>query len=392
MGGAATSTSRDVGGQILTWRLVSSSTGDLPAPGSSTQQTAALILDVDRDGVNDFVIGARQGAPALVWYQRKTAGWQRRVIDPEPLNIEAGGAAADIDGDGDLDVVMGEDSRGVHVWWWENPRPDFDRPTGWMRREIKRSGGRGHHDQIFGDFDGDGRLELVFWNQDAATLFMAEIPKDPRGAAPWPLVPIYSAEGEGLAQADIDGDGRVDLLAGGYWLKHRVGKQFTPHRIDDTLSNPRLAVADLKEGGRPEVVMAPGEMEGMLRWYEATGDPTHPESWVKHDLLRSTVIHAHSLGVADFNADGHLDVFCAEMGHWTASAEPDNPEARSWIFLGDGQGHFTTVEIATGRGYHEAKVGDLDGDGDPDILAKPYHMGAPRIDVWLNDRPPRRAR
>ena len=63
----------------------------------------------------------------------------------------------------------------------------------------------------------------------------------------------------------------------------------------------------------------------------------------------------------------------------------DNPDAKMWIFRGDGQGNFTTEEIATGFGNHESKVADLDGDGDLDILSKPYNWQTPRIDVWLQE-------
>jgi len=83
------------------WKHLSSKTGDLPAPGNSTQQTASLILDVDKDGVNDFVIAARQKAPSLVWFRRTKTGWTRYVIDKDLLPLEAGGTFADIDGDGD---------------------------------------------------------------------------------------------------------------------------------------------------------------------------------------------------------------------------------------------------------------------------------------------------
>ena len=55
--------------------------------------------DFNRDGKNDFVVGSRKIAPAVVWYRRATSGWDRIVIEPEMLRVEAGGAVADIDGD-----------------------------------------------------------------------------------------------------------------------------------------------------------------------------------------------------------------------------------------------------------------------------------------------------
>src|SRR5262245_24915239 len=47
------------------WQHLSSKTGDLPVPGPSTQQTGALVADLDKNGIADFVLGFRQKAPAL---------------------------------------------------------------------------------------------------------------------------------------------------------------------------------------------------------------------------------------------------------------------------------------------------------------------------------------
>lgn len=130
-----------------------------------TQQTAAAVFDIDRDGVNDFVIAERTAAPAVVWYRRGKDGWTRYVIEAGRLRPEAGATFADVDGDGDLDFVAGGDGSSNEVWWWENPYPNFDPAVPWKRRLIKNSGRNKHHDLMFVDADGDGRQELVFWNQ-----------------------------------------------------------------------------------------------------------------------------------------------------------------------------------------------------------------------------------
>jgi len=74
------------------------------------------------------------------------------------------------------------------------------------------------------------------------------------------------------------------------------------------------------------------------------------------------------------------------MAKWREQ-EPrrDHPEATSWVCYGDGQGLFQKREIVTGHGWHEARLADLDGDGDLDLLNKPYTWDAPRVDVWLNN-------
>ncbi|MEZ4675579.1 MAG: VCBS repeat-containing protein [Caldilineaceae bacterium] len=364
---------------IPTWQLVSTTTAALALPSASLQQTAALVLDIDGDGWQDFAIASRRPpGPALVWYQRRSDGWEKYLIDQGPLSIEAGGAYFDIDGDGDLDIVMGGDGRARQVWWWENPAPNFAPDQGWQRRIIKDSGPGKHHDQIFGDFTGDGRIDLVFWNQHASALLLGTIPDDPHQTDPWPLQSIYHYEGiehEGLAAADMDVDGVMDIVGGGRWFRHQNGK-FEVHVIDDHQRFSRAAAGQLIAGGSPEVVFVCGDCIGPLRWYEWDG-----AAWRAHDLLDVPVDHGHSLQLADINDDGALDIFVAEM-----RLDEKNPDAATRILLGNGAGTFLETRVVTGNGYHESKVADLDGDGDLDILGKPYTWETPRLDIWLNQQ------
>jgi hypothetical protein len=291
------------------WEHLSTAAGDLALPNTGREQTVALVLDIDRDGVNDFVIAERTTAPSVVWYKRHATGWSRFVIDSTPLFIEAGGHFFDIDRDGDLDIALGGDSRSNQVWWWENPYPSFSPATTWTRRLIKNSGSNQHHDSIFGDFDGDGIKEFVFWNQTALKLFRAQIPASPRTSGVWPLDTIFTTTArtiEGLAAGDVDGDGIDDIVGGGYWFRHVGSGVFSANPIDLTQKFSRAAVGQLIPGGRPEVVFVIGDSYpefgvtgiGPLMWYEWKNN-----SWVPNSL--GQIDHGHSVDIIDADGDGH---------------------------------------------------------------------------------------
>ncbi|WP_262246858.1 FG-GAP repeat domain-containing protein [Parapedobacter soli] len=374
-----------------TWEHVSTAHGDFPTPNAGNQQTATLVMDVDQDGINDFIIAERSEAPAVVWYRRTATGWDRYVVDQERLPIEAGSAFYDIDGDGDLDIVFGGDSQSNQLWWWENPYPNYDPDKPWVRRLIKDGGAPKHHDQLFEDVDGDGKTELVFWNQGGTTLFLAKIPDDPKQTQPWNCVPIYqwsadsemeqrgsypgwrkTNEHEGLATIDIDGDGQPDIVGGGRWFKHIEGTTFRPNIIDAGYAFTRTAVGDFIEGGRPEVLLIAGDGTAPLVLYE-----WQRGVW-KSKILIENVMDGHSITVLDLNGDGHLDVFLAEM------QLGKNPDPKTRVLFGDGQGNFAEMRIHSGFGLHEGVMVDLNGDGLPDILGKPYNWKAPRVDIWIN--------
>jgi hypothetical protein len=377
------------------WVLIQAPSPQLELPNSGTQQTSATVFDIDRDGVNDFVTTERTAAPAVTWFRRGKEGWKRYVVEPGVLRPEAGSTFADVDGDGDLDFISGADGGGPtgnQVWWWENPYPTFDPKVGWKRHVIKQSGGNKHHDLLWADVDGDGSNELVFWNQGARRLVMAKPPANPREAAEWPMTTLfeYSNDGEqeqratsppfksvneheGLAFIDIDLDGKPDIVGGGLWFKNAGGGRFKVNEIDNGYHFSRSAAGQLVEGGRPEVVLVVGDGVGPMMMYEWQRGTWRPRPLIER------VDNGHSLAIVDFDGDGHLDVFCAEM-----RLDGGNPESKTYILLGDGRGGFRTTVVATGHDNHESKIADLDGDGTLDILGKPYNHKTPALQIWLN--------
>lgn len=377
----------------VTWKHLSSASGDLEIPNKGNEQTSAVIGDFNNDGINDFAISERTHAPALVWYMRTSDGWKRLIVEDEMLPIEAGTIACDVDSDGDQDIVAGGDYRSNEIWWWENPFPDFTSEKGWNRYLIKNSGENKSHDQMAGDFDGDGKTDLVFWAQGERTLYFAGIPGNPKSPDEWKLIPAYTyqADGqmeqrgeypsfkginehEGLAKADIDGDGLDDIIGGGLWFRYLGNDKFSFHVIDGAYTFSRSAAGQLIRGGRPEVVLVVGDGWAPLNLYEY-----REGTWISK-IIVPRVSNGHSLAIVDFNGDGNMDIWNAEM------TLAGNDKAVNHILLGDGKGNFPDeIIISTGIDLHESEIVDLDGDGDLDILGKPYNGGAPRLDIWLQE-------
>lgn len=376
----------------VSWKRVSSRDGSFPAPPGGIEQTLCHVADFDGDGLDEIIVGTRFKPPCLVMYGRKDGGWRKSVIDEEQLQIDAGGACFDIDGDGYLDFVAG-DSDGYNLYWWKNPGPDAVPGNPWERFVIKSGIGMGHHDQIFADINHDGTMELVFWDRGVRTLFMAMIPDDPTG--PWPLIPIWGQFDhtdkrlpfEGFATGDIDGDGKIELLTGGYWLKHEGNNRFSAYVIDPDVPDPRIVVGDFDGDGENEVVMSPSGHGGTIKYFDRHGDPRDAGSWKSRDLLGEPVQNAHSLAAADFNDDGNLDIFCAEMKCWSAadqkrsSFRANNPESKMIIFYGNGKGEFETDIVDSGFNHHESKIGVFTEDGGIGVCGKAF--GEAEINLWL---------
>jgi hypothetical protein len=190
-------------------------------PGGFTARPLDLdVADVDGDGRPDILAVGRADSYAH-WYRNPGAGpagpWARSVINPQdpiPMHSYGGGTsvlAADLDGDGDRDVVVGEGAGGRTVAWYRNDGAgQFAR-----RQQIADTGGLPTRADV-ADVDGDGDLDLVqpVWGPYAGWANKVEWYENVAGdGSAWAVALVSTGQNApGAATvADLNGDRRPDL-------------------------------------------------------------------------------------------------------------------------------------------------------------------------------------
>jgi len=322
------------------------------------------VADLDRDGRLDYITGRSRGQ--ILWYRQISfTQWDRHVLG-ENSPSDVGGAVLDVDRDGWPDFVTG----GA---WYRNPQ----RPTEQaFERIVFDQELTGVHDVVVADVDGDGRADVLTMS-DRNNIRWYRIPADPR--QPWKRIDIGPSVHAGLAVGDLDGDGDLDVIRSNLWFENVDGKG-TQWKIHENIpfGNPnepyrlatRCSVVDMDADGDADLVMTENEIRGgRIAWLEnrdGKGD-----DWSLH-LLPSgdTAVRGayHSLIVADFDLDGDWDIFTCEM-----EGIPGEKQPRWFVWEnldGKGQNWTEHVVLDMGLGGHEAVAADFDGDGDLDIISK----------------------
>lgn len=336
-----------------------------------------IITDVDGDGYPDIIIGGRAGP--LVWY--RYPGWTKAVIaDGGYRTVD--GEPGDIDGDGDADIVMGG------LIWYENPLPRADPAAGrWTAHQVAD---HRTHDIELADLDGDGRLDIVTRDQsdfgaragDKVYLWCRD------AGDTWTHRVIACPHGEGLALGDIDRDGDRDVVIGGIWFENdgriRDGA-WQAHKSCDWHPSASVEAADIDGDGRTDIVLSPSELKGnwhRLSWFEAPADPTQA-GWTEHVMAERIECVIHGLAVADFNGDGAPDIAYSQMH------QGDDPDEVA-ILINRDEGAHWDKQVLSRQGSHCIQAGDIGSDGDVDLLGANWSGVFQPVELWENRSAPSR--
>jgi hypothetical protein len=358
-----------------------------PALGASTGPLA--MADVDGDGSLDLFVGGRyvpgrwpEPAPCALF--RGGAGGF--TLDEENtrrlgrLGMVTGATFMDVDGDGDADLVTACEWGAVRLF-----RNEAGRLGSWIL-PVTGGGGAATTAQLTGwwtgvaagDFNNDGRMDLVAGNWGRNTPLEAHRAR--------PLEVVFG---------DANGDGVVEVIEA--WVDPVTGQR-RPERQRDVLARslpflPERFPSHVGYGrATVEEMLGPaaaGARRWAAVWLESAVFLNSGTGFVVRALpVEAQLAPALGVAVADFDGDGHQDVFLAQNFF---AVQPDTPRYDGGLGLwlrGDGRGGFRAVSAAESgvripgqqRG---AAVCDFDHDGRPD-LAVAQHGEETRL--YRNER------
>jgi len=239
------------------------------------------------------------------------------------------------------------------------------------------SGGSFNPVLAVGDLNGDGRPDLATINQSSNTVgVLLNSATTPGTFAAAVTYGTAGNDGRGIAIADMNGDGRLDLvIANGTTVGILLNSATTPGTFGTAATYSgggatldELLVGDLNGDGRPDVVVGSRTATTVSVLLNSATTPGTLGTASPYTVGNSGYLRGVALG--DLNNDGRLDIAVSNYNDRTISVLLNSATAPG-TFL-------PTTNYATGstQGPVGVTIGDLDGDGRADIVASNYNMNS----------------
>src|ERR1700733_3294075 len=344
-------------------------------------------MDMNGDGRPDLLSGA-------YWYENPGAtggGWKKHQYRTVQVHNEfvsdCGEWIFDVNHDGAPDVVTtGWIVNGL--WWYENPRkPGAEWPRHFITDSYDTEGG------ATGDINGDGKPDLALAHYNRSGILLVDF------SGPSPKVHHLGGreqDGHGIGIADVDGDGKADILTPSGWFKNiDADNDKWEWHGDWKLGEAGFPIIgyDVNADGKLDIVYGRGHSYG-LYWLEQRTSGTSRD-WVVH-IIDESFSQIHALLLADIDGDGQPELITGKRYRAHSGNDPGayDPLVVYYYKIDRKTGTFTRDPISmngtAGVGSQILAL-DLDGDGDVD-LATAGKSGVHFFENLKTDRVPKSTR